>query len=162
MKGQVMDQTAPQTRISPYIALAFRGVLGCMFLYTGVVHALDPKGFADAVANYRVLTAVLVNPFAVALPLVEMITGIALILGILIPGSSLIIAGLLFVFALALGIALVKGLDISCGCFTTSKEAQSISWIYLVRDLGLLAMAVFVFCFDTGVASIRKIRGLKR
>jgi hypothetical protein len=133
-----------------------------MFLYTGVVHALDPKGFADAVANYRILPAVLVNPFAVALPLVEMITGIALILGILIPGSSLIIAGLLFVFALALGIALVKGLDISCGCFTTSKEAKSISWIYLVRDLGLLAMAVFVFCFDTGMASIKKIRGLKR
>jgi putative oxidoreductase len=157
-----MDQATPQARISPYIALAFRVVLGCMFLYTGVVHALDPKGFADAVANYRILPAVLVNPFAMALPFVEMITGIALILGIFIPGSSLIIAGLLFVFALALGIALFKGLDISCGCFTTSKEAQSISWIYLVRDLSLLAMAVFVFCFDRGVASIMKMRGLRR
>jgi hypothetical protein len=133
-----------------------------MFLYTGVIHALDPMGFAEAVANYRILPAVLVNPFAVVLPFVEMIAGMALILGILIPGSSLIIAGLLFLFALALGIALFKGLDISCGCFTTSKEAQSISWIFLVRDLGLLAMAVFVFSFDTGVASIRKIRGLKR
>jgi putative oxidoreductase len=157
-----MDQAAPQTRISPYIALAFRVVLGCLFLYTGVIHALDPKGFADAVANYRILPAVLVNPFAVALPFVEMITGIALILGILIPGSSLIIAGLLFVFTLALGIALFKGLDISCGCFTTSREAQRISWIYLVRDLSLLAMTLFVFWFDTGLASIRSIGGLKR
>jgi uncharacterized membrane protein YphA (DoxX/SURF4 family) len=154
-----MNQGAPQTMISPSIALAFRIVLGCMFLYTGVVHALDPKGFAEAVANYRILPAVLVNPFAVALPFVELITGMALILGILIPGSSLIIAGLLFVFTLALGIALFKGLDISCGCFTTSKEAQRISWIYLARDLGLLAMATFVFCFDTGVASIRRIVG---
>ena len=157
-----MDQTAPKISSSSLVACAFRALLGCMFLYTGVIHALDPMGFAEAVANYRILPAVLVNPFAVVLPFVEMITGMALILGILIPGSSLIIAGLLFVFALALGIALFKGLDISCGCFTTSKEAQSISWIYLVRDLGLLAMAVFVFSFDTGVSSIRKIRGLKR
>lgn len=157
-----MDQAAPKISNSSLVACAFRALLGCMFLYTGVIHALDPMGFAEAVANYRILPAVLVNPFAVVLPFVEVITGMALILGILIPGSSLIIAGLLFLFALALGIALFKGLDISCGCFTTSKEAQSISWIFLVRDLGLLAMAVFVFSFDTGVASIRKIRGLKR
>jgi putative oxidoreductase len=159
MKGQVVDRKVPQKRISPYVALAFRVVLGCMFLYTGVIHTLDPKGFADAVSNYRILPAVLVNPFAVVLPFIEMMTGAALILGILIPGSSLIIAGLLGVFALALGIALFKGLDISCGCFTTSREARSISWIYLVRDLALLAMAGFVFCFDAGVASIRKIKG---
>jgi hypothetical protein len=157
-----MDRTPPRISNSSLVACAFRALLGCMFLYTGVIHALDPMGFAEAVANYRILPADLVNPFAVALPFVEMITGMALILGIFIPGSSLIIAGLLFVFAIALGIALFKGLDISCGCFTTSKEAQSISWIYLIRDLGLLAMAVFVFCFDNGVFSIRKIMGLKR
>jgi putative oxidoreductase len=161
MKGRAMDQTAPQKKISPYIALAFRVVLGCMFLYTGVVHALDPRGFAEAVANYRILPIALVNAFAVVLPFVEMATGMALIL-VLVPGSSLIIAGLLFVFALALGIALIKGLDISCGCFTTSKEAQKISWIYLFRDLSLLAMAVFVFCFDAGMASMRNVLGLKR
>ena len=157
-----MDQTALKISNSSLVACAFRALLGCMFLYTGVIHALDPMGFAEAVANYRILPAVLVNPFAVVLPFVEMIAGMALILGILIPGSSLIIAGLLFLFALALGIALFKGLDISCGCFTTSKEAQSISWIFLVRDLGLLAMAVFVFCFDKGLFSIREIRILKR
>lgn len=156
-----MDQAAPKISNSSLVACAFRALLGCMFLYTGVIHALDPMGFAEAVANYRILPAVLVNPFAVVLPFVEVITGMALILGILIPGSSLIIAGLLFVFAIALGIALFKGLDISCGCFTTSKEARSISWIYLARDLGLLAMAIFVFCFDEGLFSIRKIRVLK-
>jgi uncharacterized membrane protein YphA (DoxX/SURF4 family) len=157
-----MNQTSAQKRISPYIAMAFRVVLGCMFLYTGGIHVLDPRGFADAVANYRILPAVLVNPFAVALPFVEMITGLALIFGIFIHGSTLIIAGLLFIFALALGIALSMGLDISCGCFTTSKEARNISWIYLVRDLSLLIMAVFVFFFDTGVASIKRTRVLKR
>jgi len=133
-----------------------------MFLYTGVVHFLDPKGFAEAVANYRILPVVLVNPFSVGLPFVEMITGIALLLGIFIPGSLLIISGLLFMFAFALGIALFHGLDISCGCFTTTKEAQRISWIYLVRDLSLLAITVFIFYFDMGLASIKKIWSTKR
>ncbi|MGO9146612.1 MAG: MauE/DoxX family redox-associated membrane protein [Desulfomonilia bacterium] len=157
-----MEQSAGRARISAYLSYAFRVVLGAMFLYTGVVHFLDPKGFAEAVANYRILPVVLVNPFSVGLPFVEMITGIALLLGTFIPGSLLIISGLLFMFALALGIALFHGLDISCGCFTTTKEAQRISWIYLVRDLSLLAITVFIFYFDMGLASITKLWSTKR
>ena len=153
-----MEQSAGRARISAYLSYAFRVVLGAMFLYTGVVHFLDPKGFAEAVENYRILPVVLVNPFSVVLPFLEMITGSALLLGIFIPGSLLIISGLLFMFTLALGIALFLGLDISCGCFTTTKEAQRISRIYLVRDLSLLAITVFIFYFDMGLASITKIK----
>ena len=148
--------------IIAYLSFACRVALGAMFLYTGMVHFLDPKGFAEAVANYRILPVILVNPFGTVLPLLEMITGIALLLGILISGSLLVISALLSMFAIALGIALLHGLDISCGCFTTAKEAQRISWIYLVRDLGLIAVTVFVFYFDMGLASITRIWGTKR
>jgi uncharacterized membrane protein YphA (DoxX/SURF4 family) len=156
-----MERSAGSARISSYLSLVFRLGLGVMFLYTGSVHFLDPQGFAEAVSNYRILPAMLVNPFSAALPVIEMIAGAAFVLGISVPGASLIVAGLLFLFALALAMALFQGLDISCGCFTTSREAQRISWVYLVRDAGLLALAVFVFRFDTGLASVRRILHLK-
>jgi len=152
-----MDSQARRTNSSSLAACAFRVLLGCMFLYTGFIHAMDPQGFAVAVGNYRVLPPVLVNPFAVALPWIELAAGALLVMGIFVPGSSLIIAGMLLMFTIALAMALAKGLDISCGCFTTSREAQRISWVYLGRDLGLLAMAVHVFFFDTGFASIRNL-----
>jgi len=62
-----------------------------------------------------------------------------------IRGSSLLVGALLTVFFFALSASLVRGLDISCGCFSTSAEAHRITWSYLVRDLLLLAMAAFVF-----------------
>jgi len=157
-----MERAASKARISSYLSPVFRIILGAMFLYAGVTHALDPQGFATAVANYRVLPGALVNPFAVVLPWLEMISGVTLILGIFIPGSTLMVAGLLFIFSIALGSALYRGLDISCGCFTTSHEARSISWSYLARDISLLLLAVYVFYFDTGLASITRFIGLKR
>lgn len=162
MRAEAMMDKAPRPSNSSLAAFAFRVFLGGMFIYTGTIHALDPQGFAVAVANYRILPAALVHPFAVLLPWIELIAGGLLVSGIFVQGSSLIITGLLFMFAIALGMALVTGLDISCGCFTTSKDAQRISWQYLARDAGLLAMALFVFFLDTGVASLSNIRGMKR
>lgn len=148
--------------ISPYASLVFRIVLGAIFLYAGVIKILDPSGFAVAVSNYRILPGLLVNPFALVLPWIEVISGISLLLGIGIEGGALIIGSLLFVFALALGMGLLRGLDISCGCFSTSQEAQAITWSYLARDLILLFMAGFVFFFDTGLASMRNRWGFRR
>ncbi|HVN71691.1 MAG TPA: MauE/DoxX family redox-associated membrane protein, partial [Desulfomonilia bacterium] len=91
-----MERAASKARISSYLSPVFRIILGAMFLYAGVTHALDPQGFATAVANYRILPGALVNPFAVVLPWLEMISGVTLILGIFIPGSTLMVAGLLF------------------------------------------------------------------
>ena len=157
-----MMHLASKSGISSYLSLVFRIVLGVMFFYAGTVHALDPQSFATAVANYRILPVVLLNPFAVVLPWLELISGLALIIGIWIPGGTLIVAGLLFLFSIALGMALHRGLDISCGCFTTSHEARSISWSYLVRDISLLVLAIFVFFFDSGLASVMRITNSKK
>lgn len=145
------------SRISPYTAFVLRIVLGGIFFYAGIIKILDPSGFAVAVSNYRLLPASLINPFATVLPWIEVISGGSLLLGLGIPGGILIISSLLVVFTLALGIDLARGLDISCGCFSTSKEAHTITWSYLVRDLILLAFAVYVFFYDAGFVSIRLI-----
>jgi hypothetical protein len=54
--------------------------------------------------------------------------------------------GLLIVFLAALVFNLARGLDINCGCFSTGSEAPAMSagW-YLLRDVGFLAVGVFLF-----------------
>ena len=132
------------------LSLCFRMILGVIFFYAGLIKILDPQGFALAVYNYHILPGFLVNPVAVILPWIEVIAGAGFILGILVPGASLIVSGLLAVFLGALVATLVRGLDISCGCFNTSEEADPITWMYLLRDMALLGLAVFVFFYDRG------------
>ena len=139
------------------LLVCFRMILGVIFFYAGIIKIYDPQGFALAVYNYHILPGFLINPVAVILPWVEVIAGAALILGIMVQGSSLIVSGLLVIFLCAIGAALVRGLDISCGCFNTSEEADPITWIYLLRDMALLGLAVFVFLYDQGRYGIVKI-----
>ena len=132
------------------ICLLFRVILGGIFFYAGSVKILDPQGFAQAVYNYHLLAGWAINPLAIVLPWIEVIAGAGLVLGVFIHGGSLVISGMLAMFACALGFNLVRGLDISCGCFSTAHNAAPITWMYLVRDLLLMCMGICVFYFDSG------------
>jgi uncharacterized membrane protein YphA (DoxX/SURF4 family) len=135
---------------SPWLSSLFRVILGAVFLYAGSTKVGDPDGFAQALYNYRILPGLLINPMAIVLPWIEVMVGLSLLSGILYVGGAFLATGLLSTFAVALGISMLRGLDIACGCFSTSGTGGSISWSYLLRDLFLLAMAVCVSLFDRG------------
>ena len=128
--------------------------MGAMFIYAGIPKIADPAGFSLAVYNYHILPPWLVNLTAIILPWVEVIAGTCLVLGLWIPGGALIISGLLFVFFIALGFNLSRGLDIACGCFSTSPGMERITWWYLLRDGSLFIAALAVFFSDRGKCSL--------
>jgi uncharacterized membrane protein YphA (DoxX/SURF4 family) len=134
--------------IAPVIALICRVALGITFFYAGIEKIIAPQEFALAIYNYRLLPDEAVNTMAVILPWLEIFLATGLIAGIYVRGASLTSAVLFLTFAAALTISLVRGLDISCGCFGGS--AGSINWLYLVRDLSLLVMSLFTLFFDRG------------
>lgn len=135
-----------KTALFSLVALVFRICIGVLFLYAGIIKAGDPAGFAVAIGNYQILPQWAVNPAAMVLPWVEVLIGLTLILGFWIEGGSLFASVLFAVFSFALAFNLIRGLDISCGCFSASP--QKINWLYFLRDLGLMAMSIFVFCYD--------------
>jgi uncharacterized membrane protein YphA (DoxX/SURF4 family) len=122
--------------------------LGGMFLYTGLIHAMSPVDFALAVANYRFLPEAAINFFAIYLPWVEILTGLCLVFGYGMAGASMVSALMLLAFTIALTAALARGLDISCGCFTTRADAGHITWWYLFRDIFLLLASIVMFGMD--------------
>ncbi len=72
--------------------------------------------------------------------MVELLAGAALVLGVARRGAALIAAFLMVVFIAAIASALVRGLDISCGCFDTAgghKVGLDLLW----RDVLLLLAA---------------------
>ncbi|MHB8077944.1 MAG: MauE/DoxX family redox-associated membrane protein [Candidatus Krumholzibacteriia bacterium] len=120
------------------LGLACRLGAGATFLYASLDKIADPAGFARAVFHYRLLPLALLHPFALLLPWLEAVIGVALLAGLLRRGAALLAAGLTVVFLGAIAAALARGLDISCGCFHTAG-GHAVGVGLLWRDLLLLA-----------------------
>ena len=130
-----------------YAYIAARLFIGGMFIYTGIIHGLDPAAFAKAITNYQLLPFFLINIFAIVLPFVELLAGAAILINRFERGGSLITSLMLATFTVALAISLARGLDISCGCFSTNPDAKKISWLYMIRDIILFAVSAAIFLY---------------
>lgn len=127
-------------RVRQALALGGRLALGAVFIYASYDKLSGSQLFVDAVENYRLLPRVLLYPFAVILPWVQFVTGICLVAGALVSGAALVSAGLYAMFLAAMASAIIRGLDISCGCFNLTAEGQRVAWGSLwPRALGLIA-----------------------
>lgn len=101
------------------VALALRVILGVWLAITGVIKIffVGLDRFTVDVANYRLVTAPWDAVAAYTVPWFEVLAGACLMAGVLRRGAILTLGGLVAVFAVAVGSAWARGLDISCGCF---------------------------------------------
>lgn len=120
-----------------------RAVLAAVFVWAGVPKLLEPTEFAEAIGNYRIVPDAWAGALAVFLPPLELIVAGALTLGVGKRGAALIAAGMLIVFAVAIGQTVVRGIDIDCGCFGTAQESEA-SWWGVVRNVALTSCALAV------------------
>ncbi len=113
-----------------------RWILGIIFIWASFDKIVHPEAFARIIFNYQILPGELINFTAIILPWLELLTGICLVTRIWIHGATIICVGLLFVFFTSLIFNLFRGLDVACGCFSTSVEyasSGSAHW-YIARD----------------------------
>ena len=117
-------------------------IIGGVFIYSGVIKALDPIGFANDIDNYKILPWAIGVRLAFYLPWLEIFCGLALIARRLYLGGLWILTALISVFIVATVAAKIRGLDITCGCFGHASKNWSFS-THLALDLVLLA-ALFI------------------
>jgi uncharacterized membrane protein YphA (DoxX/SURF4 family) len=134
-----------------YAPTAVRITLGAVFIYAALLKIADPVAFAGSVAAYRILPYFASYLAAAVLPFLELVCGVLLVCGYRVKGGALIIAFLNLLFMTALASAIVRGLDIDCGCFKQGGSKTS-PWVALARDSVFLAMAIFVLRNDSRVA----------
>ncbi len=137
-----------------WVELAARWIIGLTFIYASIHKILAPADFAKIIYGYDLFPAVLINLIAIILPFIELVSGLALILGIFPRAASLIISVTMLAFIAALTINLVRGHQFDCGCFSFSRTGDPPSaWFSLLRDIVLFIMSLHV----TSYAGIRKI-----
>ncbi len=123
------------------IGLLLRLVLGMVFLVAAADKLGNPELFARNIANYRLVPLELVNVLAIVLPWLELMVGLMLLAGLRVQAAAMVAAGLLVVFTVALVSALVRGLDIHCGCFSQTAT-ERIGWERVLHDIALLVAAL--------------------
>lgn len=128
------------------VSTVLRFFLGAIFLYACWDKILHPRAFAEVVHNYQILPGPLINFTALVLPVVELFLAICLIAGIWLPGSLFLANLLLTLFFSALLFNTARGLNIHCGCFSTSPAAgEQASVIHdVLRDMAFMAVALFL------------------
>ena len=121
-----------------------RLILAVIFLLASVPKIIAPHEFAIAVFRYQLLPDAAINLMAIFLPWIELVAAIAILFPRASDGAAAILFGLLAVFTVAISIDLIRGINISCGCFTLDADAGPIGWWEVVRDVGLMVVAGFV------------------
>ena len=121
------------------VVLVLRLVVSAVFLTAAIPKVLDPVAFATDIDNYRMLPDALIGPMAIGMPLLEAIIGLSLVTGIHARGASIVAAGMLLAFVVAMVQAIVRGIDLDCGCFGHVVEAR-VGWLTVSRNV-VLALA---------------------
>lgn len=121
------------------LAFAVRVLLAVVFLTAALGKARHRLAFQGVLANYRLLPDPAVPVLAIALPPLEAAVGVALFFSAS-PWVLVAAAGLLVVFAFAMGINIARGRrHIDCGCFQSALR-QSLSWKLVARNGVLTAL----------------------
>ena len=126
-------------RIKDLALAVVRIALGVLFAWAALTKLPNMELFAEETANYRMLPASLVSLFAVCVAGVEVLSSALLILGIAARAAASVIAVLLVAFIVALSQALLRGIDLRCGCFGGAELA---SWGTVARDVAMLGFCV--------------------
>jgi putative oxidoreductase len=131
---------------SPWLTIRVQLALGAIFVIAAIPKIADPPSFAHMIYNYRLIPSSLINISALVLPWIELLAGLALILGVWKAAARTVIAILLAVFIIAISINLARDNAIDCGCFNVADRGKSHEQrifdmkVDVLRDLGMLLM----------------------
>ena len=136
------------------LAVLARLVTGVVWIWAGAAKITHPYEAVLAVRAYQLLPTGLADTIGHTLPILEIVVGAALVLGLLTRGAA-VVSGLLFLaFIIGIASAWARGLQIDCGCFGGGGFDPDASSKYpweIARDAALLLASVFlVLVRDTG------------
>jgi len=141
----------------PAVITLLRVALGLVFIVASLDKIQNPENFATNIANYRLLPYQLINLSAIVLPWLEIITGTLLVLGVWIRAAATLTCGMLVLFILAISQALLRDLDISCGCFSTDPADHKMTRWTLYWNIIWLGWGIIVVRYSEFQYTLRDI-----
>lgn len=125
--------------------LVARLVVGGVWIIAGWLKIPDPAESVRAVRAYQLLPEAIVPAVGYALPPLELVIGLLLIVGLATRLTAAVSAVLQVAFIIGIASAWSRGLQIECGCFggggTTVEDATAAYPWDIARDVGLFLLS---------------------
>ncbi len=118
-----------------------------IFIFSGIEKISNPSAFSDAITNYRLFPLFSVNLIAIFIPWLELFAGVLILFGFWVKENTVIINALLAMFIFIIALALIRGLDINCGCFGT-KYVQKVGFLKIGENILLMFVTYILYKFS--------------
>lgn len=128
-----------------WLGIVARLVVGGVWIAAGALKLPDPTESVRAVRGYRLLPEAVVPAIGHGLPILELIVGVCLVLGLLVRPMAVVSTLMLLAFVVGISSAWARGLSIECGCFgggggSVPRASEKYFWD-LLRDFGLMLLS---------------------
>lgn len=133
--------------VLPWIGTVARLVTGAVWVVAGAIKLPDPYESISAVRAYQVLPEAVVPAVGHLLPVVEVVLGLMLLLGLLTRWAGLGSAVLFAVFVAGIASVWARGIEIDCGCFGGGGAKEGALEDYpkeIARDVALLLASAWL------------------
>ena len=130
-----------------WFGLLARLLTGGVWIVAGALKLPHPDDSVRAVRAYDLLPEAVVPAVGHLLPVVEVVIGLCLVVGVLVRGMSVVSALLFVAFIIGIASAWARGLSIDCGCFGGGGQIPDAAEKYpgeIARDVGLLALSAWL------------------
>jgi uncharacterized membrane protein YphA (DoxX/SURF4 family) len=117
-----MSKALSRSQSLATIGFVGRLVVGGALFAASLTKLQLPYDFLSRIYEYRILTPQQVVLVATLVPWLELVSGCLLICGVFTRGAMLIGMVLLFVFSIAQALAVGRGLEITCACFSLQSD----------------------------------------
>ncbi len=130
-----------------WVGLLARLVTGGVWIVAGALKITEPDASIAAVRAYQLLPSSLAENVGLVLPGLELVIGLALLVGVFTRGAALLSSLLFVAFIIGIASVWVRGIEIDCGCFggggADPGAASAYPW-EIARDAALLAASLLV------------------
>lgn len=125
------------------LSLLSRLILAVVFIAAAWPKLWDPQSFLEAISNYRVVPEMYLPYMAVILPSLEILVGLCLLIGINVRAAALLCLAMLSLFIMGMIQAMVRKIDLDCGCFGEQTPVQ-VSSLSVLRNIALSVPAIYL------------------
>lgn len=149
------------------LMLGLRAGLGTLFVLSGAIKvdlaslasvpSSTPTAFAMAISKFEMgLSEPTITFMAWTIPWVEIVAGLALLLGVMTRGAAMIIAGLMVAFSVGIASVIARDISTTCSCFGSIRLIcpTEVGPCHIVRNVGFALVAAAIWALGPGRLSI--------
>ena len=118
-------------------------ILSLIFLYSAYTKIIDPDYFIISISYYQLFPILPLHFAGIFLIMLELVTAIAIWIPQYRREAALLIGLMLVFFIIIIFISILRGLDISCGCF--GHESTKVGFKKILENGGLLFLSYCIY-----------------